>query len=72
MKSNRKIIALYLILTTILSSITVFYISAAQATDETYIDTLETENVVIEHELVPMMATSECITCIPNEHVFLA
>ena len=48
--------SLFLILTTILSSITVFYISAAQATDETYIDTLETENVVIEHELVPMMA----------------
>lgn len=56
MKSNRKILALFLILTTILSSITVFYISAAQATDETYIDTLETENVVIEQELVPVMA----------------
>ena len=65
MKSNRKILALFLILTTILSSITVFYISAAQATDETYIDTLETENVVIEQELVPMMAM-RCVGAYPD------
>ena len=61
MKSNRKILALFLILTTILSSITVFYISAAQAVDEI---TIETENVVIEHELVPVMANA----CIIYQH----
>lgn len=46
---------MFLIFTTILSSISVFCISAAQAVDEI---TIETENVVIEHELVPVMANA--------------
>jgi len=45
---------LFLILTTILSSISVFCISAAQAVDEI---TIETENVVIEHDLEIGLAT---------------
>ena len=54
-KNAKKLLSLFLIIVTILSNITVFYISAAQAVDEI---TIETENISIEHELVPAMASN--------------
>ena len=57
MNNTKKYLSLFLILTTILNGISVFYISAAQAVDEFI---AETENVVIEHELAPMMA-NRCV-----------
>ena len=58
MKTTKKYLSLFLILAMIMSSITVFYINAAEILDETDIDVIETENVIIEHELVPVMANA--------------
>jgi len=56
MKNIKKYISLFLILAMMICSITVFYVSAAQTTGETETTATETENAIVEHELVPVMA----------------
>lgn len=58
MNNTKTYLSLFLIFTMILSSITVFYVSAAQATDETDVAVISNEVFVIEQELVPAMANA--------------
>ena len=57
MKNTKKYLSLFLILAMIMSSITVFCVSATQLSDDTDVVVTYTEDVVIEHELVPVMAS---------------
>lgn len=60
MKNAKKYLLLFLIFAMIMSSITVFCINAAEILDETAISEIENEDIVIEHELMPMMASRSC------------
>lgn len=66
MKNTKKLLSLFLIIVTILSSTIVFCVSATGLLDETDINVIETEDAVIEHELVPMMARGCTGTYIPS------